>query len=377
MTDPDREPVRFAHHGNAFGLLRLVLASAVIFSHAPMLLDGGPRRELFVQLFGSVSIGEVAVDGFFAISGFLISASLLGSSSIGAYLRKRVARIYPAAIVASLVCLLIVAPLGGADLRTVPPLEWLAHAKRIALLAVPVIDAFHGTPYAMVNGSMWTILYEFRCYLLLIPLALLGMLRRPWVLAWLAAALLLVHAFAPWLAAPVERLPLHSVWFGQAFDATRLYGIFLAGAAFHAFGDRIHFTMPGLAGAAILLVAGFLIAPLAAPAFGLFGTYLVIGTALLGRGSWMERVNNRDDISYGVYLYGWPVTKLLVWYWPTIPLGMLMLLALAGALVCGFASWHLVEKPVLAWARSRTRPTAVPLFRRLRAGTGRGAPPAP
>lgn len=352
MSEQDRQARRFAHHRNAFGLLRLILAAAVIFSHAPVLLDGNDLREPFRVLFGAVTVGEIAVDGFFAISGFLISASLLASRSTGQYLVKRVARIYPAAIVVSLVCLFVVAPLGGARLAALPPLEWLQSLKRMLLLAVPVIDdAFRGTPYPLLNGSMWTILYEFRCYLLLVPLAWLGMLRRPWALAALAAALVAVGGLG--LAAPIDRLPLHSVWFGQTSDGPRLYGIFLAGAACHAFGDRLRFTVARVVVAAAIATAGLFSTHFATPLFAVFGTYAVLGTALLGGGTWMERINNRNDISYGVYLYGWPITKLLAWFWPAIPLAVLLPLNLALALVCGWASWHGIEQPVLRWSRGR------------------------
>lgn len=359
----NRERARFSHHGNAFGFLRLLMASAVIVSHAQILRDGDDRREVFTLLFGTVTLGEIAVDGFFAISGFLIAGSYQTSTRVRDYLVKRVVRIYPAFVVATLFCIFVVAPLGGGDLRAEPLSAWLRSAKAIVALTVPVIHAFPNTSFDVLNGAVWTIAFEFRCYLLVIVLGAMGLLRRPWALAALAAALLLLQAFAAGWLTLLERLPLHGLWLGQAVPAARLFGIFMAGAALHAFGDRVAFTLPRLAIAAVLLTAGLPIAPLPSLAFGLFGTYLVLGIAFRGRGTWLERVNNRNDISYGVYLYAWPITKLLLWYWHGIPVSVLMLLTFAGSLACGWASWHAVEKPVLEWARARMkrrRPAPVP-----------------
>jgi peptidoglycan/LPS O-acetylase OafA/YrhL len=114
------DPKRFGHHKNAFGFLRLAFASLVIAAHVPEVVDGNARRELLTRIFGSMSFGELAVEGFFIISGFLIASSYLNSSSIRSYLVKRVGRIYPAFLVASMLCILVVAPLGGADLRAMP-----------------------------------------------------------------------------------------------------------------------------------------------------------------------------------------------------------------------------------------------------------------
>lgn len=62
-------PDQLTRHANAFGFLRLLLASMVIVSHTPELVDGNQHRELLARLTGTNTFGAFGVAGFFVISG--------------------------------------------------------------------------------------------------------------------------------------------------------------------------------------------------------------------------------------------------------------------------------------------------------------------
>lgn len=100
-----------ANRNNNFNFLRLLFASLVIVSHAPELRDGNRSREILTRIFGSISFGELAVDGFFLLSGYLIVQSWHHGPELGSFFSKRIRRIYPAFIIASLFCIAVVVPL--------------------------------------------------------------------------------------------------------------------------------------------------------------------------------------------------------------------------------------------------------------------------
>jgi peptidoglycan/LPS O-acetylase OafA/YrhL len=336
---------------NAIGALRLLFASLVIVAHSPEMLDGDSRREPLHILFGGMSSGALAVDAFFLISGYLIAASFASSASAGAYFVKRILRIFPAFAVCSLLCVLIVAPLAGANLGSLHPAAWARILYRLLTLKAPAVDGvFVGLHAPGLNGSAWSISYEFRCYILAALFGMAGLYRRPWSYGSLTAAALLVNIILSWPGAPPVATPS---WFegvlGDPQQDMRLISAFMVGTCFWLFRN----TLP-LRGTYAALAAPPLIILMFIPAFAesaliLLGGYILFWTAFRARWKPLLQINAKNDISYGVYLYAWPIGALLIWYWRDIPLPLLTALTFAGAMACGAASWFLIEKPALQW----------------------------
>ncbi|WP_162233748.1 acyltransferase family protein [Sphingomonas sp. Leaf17] len=350
-------PVPGKAHGNAFGVLRLVLAALVIVSHSAEMLDGNRSRELLTRMFGTISFGEFAVDGFFIVSGSLVTASFVRRPKILSYLWRRIVRIYPAFIAATLVCILVVAPLGGVDITRISQAGWKQLAIRaLTLEPVNIRGVFAGQPYASLNSAMWTIAYEFRCYLLVLILGVTRALKRPWIVVGLAACCLLVPILMPVSTfAYLRDDPVAKTVLVNPLVAARLAGQFLAGACFFLFGRGPRPTMLTVGLALVGLCVGLSFKPTAEPAVAIFGGYLIFAIAFQTRWRWLNRINDKDDVSYGLYLYAWPVAMLLIRYWAGISLGALMLATLVGALAMGAVSWFAVEKPVLARFRGKAR----------------------
>lgn len=339
-----------AERDNNFGALRLLFAGLVIVAHSPEMLDGNRLREPLHAIFGTLTFGRLAVDAFFLISGYLIASSFAKSSSTTSYFLKRVLRIYPAFVVCSLVCIFVVAPLGGADLTKLGLLDWAKSAVRILLLRTPEVQgALEGQHYPSLNGAAWTIGYEFRCYVLAAIFGILGLyLKRNSYLAVTAIVVAVNFTFEPFLSPLVGAPPS---WFvaviGDPIQVGRLVSAFMVGTCYWLYHDKIVYSA-WLAAAAVVATAIMLFSPMfAETGLILLGGYVLFWVAFAVNWKPLRTINARDDISYGLYLYGWPIAALVIWYWPSVPVGVLGILTYVGAVLAGMASWFVIEKPAM------------------------------
>lgn len=339
-----------ARHDNNFGLLRLIFATLVIFTHSFYFVDGNPLREPFIKLFHVLSLADISVDGFFIISGYLVTKSYMQSKSQFEYLGKRVLRIYPGYVVACAVSLLIGVRAGGLLPHVGLVSVSSAFVELLLLAGVHVDHAFAGVPYPGVNGSLWSIAYEFRCYLLLIVLGSVGLTRDKRVMGLLTIGLLL------WLIViGVDHSPGTNILLGSLDVNIRTLALFCTGSAFYLFRGWIKFSWLFMLICIAALLALLSRPHLATPALAVFGGYVIFGFAFHGPTSVFSRAANKVDLSYGVYLYAWPIGELLVWYFrgmsPWALFGYTTLIAYAVA----YVSWTLLENPALHLKRFLTK----------------------
>jgi peptidoglycan/LPS O-acetylase OafA/YrhL len=345
MSPDAPKPPAAASRKNNFTLVRLFLACLVLVSHAPEIVDGTRKREILSRLFHGWSFGQVAVAGFFLISGYLILQSWDRAPGLALYLEKRWRRIFPGFAIASLVSALLVGPLGANVAQYFTRFQPLDFMKGVLLLKPPVVPpVFAGSPYPLVNGSMWTIEYEARCYLVVAALGLCGITRRRWFWAAITAAVFLLwqnETLARVLAFPGAR---HVI-----LDRTQFLcflSFFCTGGCFYLFHDGISYARPWILTAALCLALGLVLPVLAQPILALAGAYLLFAF-IFARLPGLSWFGGSTDISYGVYLYGWPTEKLIHWYAPALSPWWLLLLTFPVCLVCGLLSWRFIEKPLL------------------------------
>lgn len=348
----------FSSRSNSLNFLRLALAAAVIFSHTLTL--GGYSGE---DIWGKTTLGTLAVYGFFGISGYLITGSAL-RVSVGRYLWQRVLRIIPA----FWVCLIVTAflfgligwfhgnPRCGVSCYVREPLGPLDYIVRNSWLKInqPLIaKTLHGvpSPYGW-NGSLWTLFYEFFCYLLLAALAVTKILRHRAVVAVLAViawgAQLVITAVPSFNG----QFNLFTHW---AVGRMLIFvPIFLSGALLNLYRDKI----PDSGALALLCVGALAVSlglPIGAgnPGFSLTSTDLfapVLAYVMLWLGIHLpfQRIGARNDYSYGVYIYAYPVSQLLA-LWGVYRWGYAAYTSLVVLVTTPFAasSWWLVEKHAL------------------------------
>jgi peptidoglycan/LPS O-acetylase OafA/YrhL len=109
---------------NNFDTLRLLFATLVIYSHSfPVTRGSNITEPLYRFTGGQVTFGMASVWSFFIISGFLITQSWVRSPNAFRFLRRRISRIFPGFVVATLLCAVIVHPIASPDKVVCPKLR--------------------------------------------------------------------------------------------------------------------------------------------------------------------------------------------------------------------------------------------------------------
>lgn len=349
---------------NSVNALRLVLAATVLVSHA-IKLHGG--RGPIEALTGSdVDAGTMAVDGFFALSGFLIVGSYLGSPSTGRYLWRRALRILPGFYVCLLVTAFVLLPLARllefGTLSGFPltgessALGYLVDNSALLIRQFEVRGLMGGQP---VNGSLYTLFYEFLCYLGVAALGVAGLLHRRRVVLLVAVLL--------WLVVVVDALTGGQVTDrSTTIDIAARFGLmFLAGAVLSRYAPMVP-VRRWAGGVAVALVAVALGVAVLVPADVSGTAYAALAAApvaylvlLAGSSRVLHGLGSRRDLSYGLYVYAWPVGVLVLLAgaerWPLV---LYVPVAAAATLLLAWASWSWVEEPALrlkSWTPTRRR----------------------
>jgi peptidoglycan/LPS O-acetylase OafA/YrhL len=337
------------HRGNLFDLLRIVAASAVIFSHHFHITSTPSPAWLYSNM-----VGGVAVMTFFTISGYLVTLSWLRQPQVSTFLLKRFLRIWPGVLFAVLTNIFLF----GLIFTSLPAADFLVHPEtthyfRNLLLIKHYSDlpgVFENNPFKYVmNGPLWTLPMESLCYMVLAGVGALNVLRSRRFAC--LVGLTYLGFFLTARNADLTGEMRH--WF--EYSAYFTYGALIAvfHKEFHAYAGRLLLLLTPLAaglffGFRLEHSAGLLLLP---PLLVFVGSLNVPAMAFLQRGG---------DPSFGIYLYGYPVQQSVYALWPDLPFLPSLLLSIALATVAGYASWHLVESPALRFKRLLQRPHVAP-----------------
>jgi peptidoglycan/LPS O-acetylase OafA/YrhL len=345
----------FDPRSNALNAWRLTLATGVILCHSWPLTGRRVSFEPAHQL-----LRDVWVDGFFAISGFLITASWLSNPRLRTYFAARGLRILPGLWVCLAITAFVIAPIGVAIqggsaaklLLSSAPIEYVLKNSAVAMLKPDIGGTPHGVPWPHAwDGSLWTLLPEVLCYITIAVLGVAGLLSRRWLVpATFVLALVLAALLPPWsvFADAVEaQQQIDPAKAGLALGAvaTRFAVMFLAGALLYLFRDVIPARWSLVAVCVVIVLASSLL-----PNYRLIGgiplTYAIIVSGALIHD---KRMRLRTDLSYGVYIYAFPIQQLLV-IWGLSSMNPVVFASIAAIATLPLAalSWFVVEKPSLA-----------------------------
>jgi peptidoglycan/LPS O-acetylase OafA/YrhL len=324
---------------NNFDTIRIAMALLVVWSHSFALYFGTEANEpLSLLTAGVANAGNIAVDVFFIVSGFLILKSFNRSRSYGSFLKKRIARIVPGFMVATSLCAFVLLPAVAGTHYTIGGV-----AKTLGLnllLQGWFVDSnpFVHNRMQTLNGSLWSIPFEFWCYLGVLAYGILKGGK-----ALLVSVLIVVIALDVWtnatgkqwgggIIAKVVGWP--NFWF-------RMAPCFMAGMLVYVYRDLLPRSGWIVLLSLVLLVVCARFSPLTAKA--LLPIVLAYTVFYYAFSRQYFHAAKHGDFSYGTYLYAFPIQQLILAFWvcsfPVFVGTSMLLSALAGVV-----SWFAVER---------------------------------
>ena len=341
--------IKIEREANNFDLLRILFAWFVIVSHSYVLNGMGESDPLGQVTSNYLILSFIGVKGFFVISGYLILQSLTRSKSILDYLTKRILRIFPGLIVVLLLTIAVVYFIYPPS--TLPYLfnpDIYKYFLGNLLLFTPhfyIPGVFDHLPSKAINGSLWTIEFEFLFYLVLLLLFPIKkntkMLR--WALLGIMTLFTIGNVCYPTTLLSIKKpIPLDLVFDLGIYFIT---GSYLACLDWKNWAQSKSIFIGSLVLFAIMI---FFKIDRAWLFTCLPFIILYIGQQPSKFATWIHQ--KLGDPSYGIYLYAFPIQQLIVYYCKPSTFE-LFLYASIGAFAFGILSWKLVEKKALTLKR--------------------------
>ena len=333
-----------SNRDNNFNLIRLLAAFAVVVSHSRAIVFGDTALEL-LEVETGYTLGHLAVNVFFVISGFLITQSFVRSQDAVSYITARLLRLVPGLVVAALVTVFIIGPwattasmsdyFGDITTWSYVPLV----GSLVAENSIPLMGVFTALPFAdELNVPLWTLRWGFLAYLAIAALGMIGLLGSAMRFTPIFLLFIIVYVCVTLLTDLRTSI--------DAVDhAMRLGLCFILGSAFFMYRSYIVISILPAAAVWFLvylvkdsaLYQGALILALGYSTFWL--AYIPEGAIRL--------YNKFGDISYGVYIYGFLLGQVTIFVLPHLNASELLVYSTLPILIAATLSYYLVEAPMM------------------------------
>ncbi|MGR3855003.1 acyltransferase family protein [Chryseobacterium indologenes] len=329
---------------NNFDFLRLLFSSLVIVSHSYP-LTGKP--EILAELTNKqLSLGSLSVDCFFIMSGYLIMISLQRSISVREYMWKRLLRLYPAYIVLLLLTILFLPFIyTGKNIFSEKTFwSYIPNSLTLYKIQYEVNGIFEHNPYPRaINGSLWSLPYEFTMY---IALLFLFPFRKYKYLIIILGSIFLISFYLTITESHFLERILQKIYLLPT-EFYRLCNYFIAGSLL---------VFINLKKINMLKIRWLLFLTLLASLY--FGYYQYVSPVILpllilligiSKSPYVRNIGSKiGDISYGVYIYAFLIQQTLMYYFGLGTI-KLMVTSIIITYIFAYGSWHLIEKKMLMY----------------------------
>jgi peptidoglycan/LPS O-acetylase OafA/YrhL len=316
----------------------------VVISHAYPLSGNDESSQWIYQITnGQIILARLGLDGFFIISGFFIFKSLQRSKNLLDYFKKRLLRLFPALFVVLLLTVMLAPFVYQGVLPLYKNIEVYTYLpNNLSLYNLqPVIEGiFNKNSYHAINGSLWTIRYEFSLYIIL---SLLYFFRnnikivKTLLTIGLVFLLVMFNFF-------LDRFAGSKVFGMVGYEILDLGTFFVCGSVLAAFNfEKINKKRVLPIAVLIAIISIY---------FGFYSVskHIVLPVIILLIGfiqlPFFSTFGKIGDMSYGIYIYSFPVQQTLIHFFE-FDLYPLIMWSLIISITFGYLSWHLVEKRAL------------------------------
>lgn len=320
---------------NNFHFIRLIAALCVIYGHTAAITGKGPQ-DIFLTYVGVKFIGGVAVDVFFLISGFLITASAISSKGLIYYSFSRALRIFPALIV----CVFITTFILGLALTLDPNYLYKKETWNYFLVNGFAIDTIYTLPGVFdqhpdkaMNGSLWSLPVEVKLYGLVFLLALTGIAKNRYLFNTVFFSCLTITYFKP-----------------ESVDFILPYDNHLKAALMFYIGSFIYINKASINFNIMTFLFLFILMGMSINKDNVYYIYILFLPYMIFFFAFSPikiLAEIKNDYSYGIYLYGWPCQQIVFMVATEQSNLFQCLLSCVLAFLCAFLSWHIIEKNAL------------------------------
>ena len=326
-------------------------AILVILSHSKAFI-GDTELDLLAKLtLGTYSFSHLGVATFFIISGYLITQSSQNSTNWKSYIWKRFLRLIPGLIVVLLLCAFVLGPI----VTTKSLSDYFRNKETYQFLFSTFLyvqnyslpGVFTNNPVPTVNGSLWTLAYEFTLYIAVLFCFLTSFFKNRHLLLILWIVFFLFRAYLG------EKYFWYSYASPYTLNLNMMYLFewsfyFLSGMLVFLFRDfkivkfrflllliSLHVLFILLGQRELLYLSNYIFVP-----------YLVFFLSFIpGK---LNAIGKYGDYSYGIYIYAFPIQQLLVQILGTnVSLSLFIIISIVTTFPFAFLSWHLIEKQAL------------------------------
>jgi peptidoglycan/LPS O-acetylase OafA/YrhL len=341
--DPDR---------NSLGLLRLIASLSVVISHSFLIISGDATQEPLGKAM-AYNLSQQAVHVFFVVSGLTLARSWARNPDIVIFARSRLLRIFPGLLGVGLITAFAIGPIISKSSTTSYWSEPDAYLYPIRVLyyfneAKLPIMVFEDVPLINdINAPLWTIKYELLAYAIFALLSAYGFIKNPHYGLLYIFLLLSLYYF----------IDLYEIKLSITLalgSAIRFAICFMLGVQMFHY-RRFITTSPLILVVTIPAAVVFYEGTVGELACFMLAASIVIVFGCRRYGA-VSSWTTRTDISYGTYLYAWPIQQSLVSAVPSISITALVVLSSGFAMLAATLSWFSIEKPALQ-LRLRPLPT--------------------